>query len=72
VFTSLLGLVIVSHLSPRGPGRFREEEQDAQCHGKDDAGRIQDTITVLVGSRKYGLPCHKPSLSSSPPQKDDI
>jgi hypothetical protein len=22
MFTSLLGLVIVSHLSPRGPGRF--------------------------------------------------
>jgi hypothetical protein len=25
VFTSLLGLVIVSHLSPRGSGRFRRE-----------------------------------------------
>ena len=39
---------------------------------KDGAVRIQDTRAVLVRSRKYVLPCHKPHLSSSPPQEDDI
>jgi hypothetical protein len=29
VFTSLLGLVIVSHLSPRGSGRFRDVMEDS-------------------------------------------
>jgi hypothetical protein len=31
------------------------------------AGRIQDAGAVLVGSRKDGLSCHKPPLSSTPP-----
>jgi transposase InsO family protein len=29
--------------------------------------RVQDTVTVLVGSREYALPCHKSSLPSLPP-----
>jgi hypothetical protein len=30
VITSLLGLVIVSHLSPKGSGRFKETEEKVQ------------------------------------------
>jgi transposase InsO family protein len=48
----------------------REEEHDAHRHGKDDAWRIQDARAVLVGSCEHSLPCHKPALSSSPPQED--
>jgi hypothetical protein len=33
VFTSLLGLVIVSHLSPRGLGRFSSRLREALHHG---------------------------------------
>jgi transposase InsO family protein len=38
----------------------------------NNAWRIQDTRAVLVGSREHGLPCHKPSVPSSPPQEDFI
>jgi hypothetical protein len=32
VFTSLLGLVIVSHLSPKGSGRFTEDGRSRPVH----------------------------------------
>jgi hypothetical protein len=34
VFTSLLGLVIVSHLSPRGLGRFRMSREAGRVRGE--------------------------------------
>jgi hypothetical protein len=51
VFTSLLGLVIVSHLSPRGSGRFNDAVQqqveqeaavDAAQQDDDDAAQQDD------------------------------
>jgi hypothetical protein len=49
-----------------------EEEHDAYRHDENYVGRIQDAKAVLVESHEYGLPCHKPPLSSSPRQEDDI
>jgi transposase InsO family protein len=36
----------------------------------DMARTMLDVRAILVGSRKYGLPCHKLVLSSSHPQED--
>jgi transposase InsO family protein len=33
---------------------------------------VQGVLAVLVRTCEYSLPCHKPALSSSPPQEDII
>jgi hypothetical protein len=48
----------------------REEEQDANRHGENDAWRVQDARAVLVGSCEHSLPRHKPALSTTSPQED--
>jgi transposase InsO family protein len=35
-------------------------------------GEYKTRVIVLVGSHKYNLSCHEPSLSSSPPQENYI
>jgi hypothetical protein len=65
VFTSLLGLVIVSHLSPRGSGRFKFQGneilfqlpfvEEVSCK----PGLVAATFSVDLLDNQLGVPLHE-------------
>jgi hypothetical protein len=70
VVTSLLGLVIVSHLSPKGLGRFNDEEVE-------DFGGLESSLTQTedagTGAEEQSVPQagpgEDPTTMTAPPAK---
>jgi hypothetical protein len=55
VFTSLLGLVIASHLSPRGSGRFRGHAAEAVSRAEVLGGQLAEaTVRPAEASARAG------------------
>jgi hypothetical protein len=49
VVTSLLGLVIVSHLSPKGPGRFKRAGGMGGADKGAGGGAVEARVVEVVG-----------------------